>query len=77
LRDNPDWAIARGVFGVPTFVIGSELFWGHDSFDMVRDYLRDPMQFQDPEMQRIELLPVGVARRRNQNVPATENGRRP
>jgi 2-hydroxychromene-2-carboxylate isomerase len=27
LRDNTDWAIAHGVFGVPTFVIGTELFW--------------------------------------------------
>jgi len=77
LRDNTDWAIARGVFGVPTFVIGSEIFWGHDSFDMVLDYLRDPTLFDDQEMQRIKQLPVGVERRRNQNVPATENGRRP
>jgi 2-hydroxychromene-2-carboxylate isomerase len=64
LRKNTDWAIERGVFGVPTFVIGDELFWGHDAFDMVLDYLRDPAQFNDEQMNRIEHLPVGVTRPR-------------
>jgi 2-hydroxychromene-2-carboxylate isomerase len=64
LRDNTDWAIAQGVFGVPTFVIDGELFWGHDAFDMVLDYLRSPEQFADAEMRRIDQLPVGIARTR-------------
>jgi len=62
LRNNTDWAIGRGVFGVPTFVIGDELFWGHDAFEMAVDYLRDPAGFNDPEMSRIDTLPVGVTR---------------
>lgn len=66
LRDNTDRAIAQGVFGVPTFVIGSELFWGHDAFEMVLDYLSDPEQFQDAEMQKVEQLPIGVKRQRKQ-----------
>jgi DSBA-like thioredoxin domain len=45
-------AIARGVFGVPTFVIDNEIFCGHDALDMVFDYLRDPRSFEDPEMKR-------------------------
>jgi 2-hydroxychromene-2-carboxylate isomerase len=64
LRNNTDWAIERGVFGVPTFVIGDELFWGHDAFDMAVDYLRDPARFNDREMSRIDTLPVGVTRPR-------------
>jgi 2-hydroxychromene-2-carboxylate isomerase len=64
LRNNTDWAIERGVFGVPTFVIGDELFWGHDAFDMAVDYLRDPARFNDREMSRIDTLPVGVTRSR-------------
>jgi 2-hydroxychromene-2-carboxylate isomerase len=64
LRNNTDWAIERGVFGVPTFVIGTELFWGHDAFDMTVDYLRDPALFNDREMSRIDTLPVGVTRPR-------------
>ena len=64
LRTNTDWAIARGVFGVPTFVAGDELFWGHDAFEMLLDYLRDPAQFETPEMRRIETLPIAVTRAR-------------
>src|SRR4029077_21023095 len=51
LRANTDWAIAQGVFGVPTLIIGTELFWGHDAFGMARDYLSDPQPFQDRAMQ--------------------------
>ena len=64
LRANTDWAIARGIFGVPTFVIDTELFWGHDAFEMVLDYLRAPAEFNDMEMQRADALPVGVSRQR-------------
>ena len=30
LRSTTDEALALGVFGVPTFVVGNELFWGDD-----------------------------------------------
>ena len=30
LRANTDRALARGAFGVPTFFVGDELFWGQD-----------------------------------------------
>jgi 2-hydroxychromene-2-carboxylate isomerase len=62
LRANTEWAIERGVFGVPTFVIGDEVFWGHDALDMVLDYIRDPGRFESPEMKKIKSLPVGVVR---------------
>jgi 2-hydroxychromene-2-carboxylate isomerase len=62
LRQNTEWAIAKGIFGVPTFLIGDELFWGHDSFDMVLDYLLDAAPFQDGQMRAIDSLPVGVQR---------------
>ena len=64
LRDNTDWAISLGVFGVPTLVIGEELFWGHDAFGMALDYLDDPAAFQGPEMRAVETLPVGAERGR-------------
>ena len=64
LRANTDWAIARGIFGVPTFVIGEEFFWGHDAIDMALDYLKDPGSFADEAMRAIESLPMGAARRR-------------
>ena len=64
LRDNTAWASARGVFGVPTLVIGEELFWGHDAFDMALEYLRHPDAFRDPDMQAADTLPIGVTRNR-------------
>jgi 2-hydroxychromene-2-carboxylate isomerase len=62
LRRTTEEAIARGVFGVPTFWVDGELFWGFDATGMLLDYLNDPSLFQDPEMQRISNLPVGVQR---------------
>lgn len=35
-----DSALARGVFGAPSLLIGSELFWGKDRMDFVEDELR-------------------------------------
>jgi 2-hydroxychromene-2-carboxylate isomerase len=35
LRANTEDAAKRGVFGVPTFFVGEELFWGHDRMDYV------------------------------------------
>ncbi len=64
LRSNTDEAIALGVFGVPTIAVEKELFWGYDMTDMATAYLRDPLAFEDTEMQRMSNLPVGVERRR-------------
>jgi 2-hydroxychromene-2-carboxylate isomerase len=63
LRENTDGASARGIFGVPTLVIGEEIFWGHDGFDMALDYLERPQVFQDAAIQAIETLPIGTARK--------------
>ena len=62
LRENTLWASSRGVFGVPTLLIGEELFWGHDAFDMALDYLSRPQSFSDPDMRALESLPIGAAR---------------
>jgi 2-hydroxychromene-2-carboxylate isomerase len=64
LLDNGAWAIAQGLFGVPSFVIGKDVFWGHDGFEMALDYLRNPQLFQDAEMKKLESLPIGVSRQR-------------
>ena len=63
LAANGRQAIDRGVYGVPTFDTGRELFWGMDATDMLLDYLEHPTVFDEPEMQRIANLPVGAARK--------------
>ncbi|MCY1066029.1 2-hydroxychromene-2-carboxylate isomerase [Nannocystis sp. RBIL2] len=35
LRRRTDEAVARGVFGVPTYFVGEQMFWGQDRADMV------------------------------------------
>lgn len=39
LRANTEAAIARGVFGVPTFEVDGKLFWGFDALPMLAAYL--------------------------------------
>ena len=39
LRGQTDEAIATGAFGVPTMIVGAELFWGLDSLDLLDAYL--------------------------------------
>ena len=33
LRDQTEHARAKGIFGAPTFFVGSEMFWGNDRLD--------------------------------------------
>ncbi len=63
LAANGRAAIERGVYGVPTFDTGKELFWGLDATDMLLDYVADPAVFDEPEMRRIAALPVGAVRK--------------
>lgn len=39
LRRQTDEALALGAFGVPTILVGDELFWGLDAFDIIDDHL--------------------------------------
>lgn len=40
LKATTEEAVARGVFGAPTFFVGDQMFWGQDRLDFVRDSLR-------------------------------------
>jgi 2-hydroxychromene-2-carboxylate isomerase len=63
LRANTEEAVAAGVWGVPSFAVGGQLFWGCDSFPMMLDFLADPKLFENAEMQRHATLPTGATRR--------------
>ena len=41
LLANTERAAARGAFGIPTFFVGDEMFFGQDRLDFVRDALTD------------------------------------
>jgi 2-hydroxychromene-2-carboxylate isomerase len=39
LKDNTTSAVARGVFGAPTFFVGEDMFWGQDRLAFVEEAL--------------------------------------
>jgi 2-hydroxychromene-2-carboxylate isomerase len=63
LRKNTEEAAARGVFGVPSFVVDGEVFWGADSIEFLKAFLADPAVLRNEEMRRLDALPVAAARK--------------
>ena len=39
LKSETELAVARGIFGAPTFFVGEQMFWGQDRLDFVREAL--------------------------------------
>lgn len=56
LREVGEEAIARGVFGVPTFVIDDELFFGNDSFPHIARYSAGNDPFNPDDAARWEAV---------------------
>jgi 2-hydroxychromene-2-carboxylate isomerase len=63
LRKNTEEAAQRGVFGVPSFVIDGEVFWGADAIDFLKAFLEDRSAVRNDEMRRVDGLPVAAARK--------------
>lgn len=40
LKSATQQAVARGVFGAPTFFVGDQMFWGQDRMDFVKEALQ-------------------------------------
>ncbi|MCW9045303.1 MAG: 2-hydroxychromene-2-carboxylate isomerase [Alphaproteobacteria bacterium] len=64
LQNNGTQALTVNIFGVPTFEIDGELFWGVDTTDMLLDYLDNPGLFEENEMKRIFQVEPSTVRRR-------------
>ena len=64
LHANTAQATSDGVFGVPSFVINGEVFWGGDSTEMMLDFLKNPALFETPEMNRISNMEMGLTRKK-------------
>jgi 2-hydroxychromene-2-carboxylate isomerase len=63
LRRNTEEAAAQGVFGVPSFVVDGEVFWGNDSVEFFKAWLADPSILASAEMRRVDALPIAAARK--------------
>ena len=64
LHANTAQATSDGVFGVPSFVINGEVFWGGDSTEMMLDFLKNPALFETTEMNRISNMEMGLTRKK-------------
>ena len=63
LITNTERALQCGVYGVPTFEIGDELFWGADTLPMMNAWLADSGLFKQGEMARADSIPAAVMRK--------------
>lgn len=62
LKANTDEAIAKGVFGVPTYEVDGKLFWGFDALPMLRAYLEGDAWFADGDWEKAGQVGAGVIR---------------
>ena len=64
LFDNTQRALDRGVFGVPTFDLDGELFWGHDRMTDLEDRLAGQPPPAKERIERMLSRPRAVDRRK-------------
>lgn len=72
LRTNTEQATQAGVFGVPTFTVDGQLFWGVDAFDFLLDYLDNPALFDAPGIARATATRTGLHRKEVARKPDLE-----
>lgn len=63
LHRNTAEALERGAFGVPTFALGEELFWGHDRLVHLAAALDGRFGESPRDAERMLARPMGVQRR--------------
>ena len=63
LKNNTEEAIAKGVFGVPTFAIDDKLFWGLDALPMLRQYIEKNPLFDETDWQSVDSIKTGITRK--------------
>lgn len=63
LQYTTDAAAAAGVWGVPTFAIDGELFWGADTIEWMNAFLGDRALFTRPDMRRADAAEIGIVRK--------------
>lgn len=62
LRRATEAAIGAGAFGVPTMLVGEELFWGFDSFGHLGKYLEGKDVLDQRLVEAWEKLPASASR---------------
>ena len=60
LRANTEQAIAEGVYGVPTFVVDTERFWGLDQMEMLSEWFANQDEMSQISTKRFTNFPSGL-----------------
>ena len=60
LRANTEQAIAEGVYGVPTFVVDTERFWGLDQMEMLSEWFANQDEMTQISTKRFTKFPSGL-----------------
>ena len=63
LKAHTEEAIAKGMFGVPTFEVDDKLFWGLDALPMLRAYLDQDPWFASGAWEDVARVPTAVMRK--------------
>ncbi|GAA0400661.1 2-hydroxychromene-2-carboxylate isomerase [Cocleimonas flava] len=63
LMSNTQQAVDLGIFGVPTFVVDEEMFFGQDSMEFLTSYLQNPEILKSQAMRSADILPEGITRK--------------
>jgi hypothetical protein len=62
LRLQTEGAIQAGVFGVPSFVVDGEIFWGNDRLHFLKAYLQGSLPTEKAEIEEILARPRAADR---------------
>ncbi|WP_141590327.1 2-hydroxychromene-2-carboxylate isomerase [Myxococcus sp. AB056] len=63
VRRNTEAAVAVGAFGVPTYLVDDELFFGVDSLGHLEQFLRGEDPLTPADVERWRTLPASASRR--------------
>ncbi len=72
LRANTSEALARGVYGVPTFEAAGELFWGQDRMSFVGRKLAGSLPPVSPALLAMLARPIAAGRRGAPTTPSRQ-----
>jgi len=62
LRRNTDAAIQKGIFGVPSFWVDGEIFWGCDRMELLKDFLKGKLPAASEKVDEILQRPSSAKR---------------
>ena len=64
LKENTSLAIQKGIFGVPSFYVDNEIFWGQDSEELLVSYLENSQKTKLTYFNPVDRFPESKINRR-------------